>query len=637
MTTVEIDIEKLSTAMTELDNLSIALSSATTTVRYQSPVPLPSLTNAAMRDLEQWLSDQKPELKTRRDLAILLNKGGSTGTISFTVTDDNLTEIEKRLGQEIAKGLDDINPDAEPGAGLDVADMLKKYKNNANVTSAMYGELGPERSAEVLRMLKGLTNVSESYKDEYTDLYTSMTGALPSASTLLDRDWANEFTTYLMPPDAMSDDIRLPVFGSTSGPDVLADLLDGGTIAPDFLKGMGDEIERGERVLGDKAPGVWKALAGDDVGDLLMKQFSRHPEDALDWLQEGDENGRDRQTYWFNDRDFSNTGYDGVAQMVDKISTNPALMKDRPYDAAAIVTTFFDLVANSPGFTPENASASSDSLSHIMAVYMPAVMNGVGIQGDADWPVPDGEFVLSPFGNLGVMPLFQHDDLKSITAVAMSTEDGMATVAQGYTQLTTQRLAALADSGNITSGALSTILSDEAGLRGFLDRGAADAAINAGASADEKKRYFSNLVSEAAGILPIPKSKEIGEHAGDLVKNGYNYAVKYTINAGEEAANNRWATSEEEARDLAVSSAQHGYHESAYSLYRSLVGSGLVSEDALINGTHEGGAVKSYADLENPRSYNDNIRALLTDLDLNPNEILGEYYTQYNDPLAGVR
>lgn len=637
MTTIELDIEKLSAAITALGTLHDDIHDAVLNCRKQSPEPLPSLAEGRMVNLQTWLLDQKPELQTRRDWAILLKNGETKGTVKVDIPADTLEEIEKALGREIADGLDDLDVNAEPGTGTELVDIINQYSGNAIVTAAMYGELGPKRSAEILRMVHLVKGQSKSYPEEYNDLYDGLLDSMTSASQLLDRDFSEDLTHWLMPADAVSDDDGVDLLESQtalSGPRVLADLLDGGQLGSDFLKGMADEIERGEKQMGDKSPTVWNNVAGDDVGDLLFKQMSGDPTSTLDWFEEG---GRDREKYWFDQRDFSSTGYDGISEAVDSIVTDPGLVTTRAHDTSALATSFFDLVANSPGF--DDAKPAADSLSHIMAFYMPSVVKGVRVRGDEELPLPDESLALPPWDDLGVAPLFQHDDLERIAAVAMSTDDGTITVAEGYSQLTSQRLSALADDGTIDQGTLSTILTDDAGLRGFLDRAAADSDIRDGASADEKKRNFAHIVSEVAGELPIPGAEKLGDKGGDLLKSGYEYTVNHLIDRGEEAANDRWATSEEEARNNAVSTAESGYHEAKYSIYRALVESGIVQQNQVIDGTvsGNGSAIVPYDELTNPRSYSDNIDALLNHLNLDANTVTNEYFSQYVDPLAGVR
>lgn len=207
MATVEIDTTKLQAALDGLGTLIGNVRSAALRASNETPVPLPSLEGAELTGLLAWFEDQKPELKTRLDLAKLLDTDGN-GKASYEVAHgDQLWEVKNALGDNLAKQLEDLdinNPEDRKRA-TELANLLLAYKDDKAVSTRVMKEVGPLGLTSIVAKLRDLTssdmdsyvNLNRDDDDAAYDLQDLMgkglAGMLATASGELGTDWAKKF------------------------------------------------------------------------------------------------------------------------------------------------------------------------------------------------------------------------------------------------------------------------------------------------------------------------------------------------------------------------------------------------------------------------------------------------------------
>ncbi len=183
--------------------------------------------------------------------------------------------------------------------------------------------------------------------------------------------FGKELTRYLVAPLLNEDeqewaDEHVP--GMTGGA-ILGFMMRDVDYGPEFLKSAADELAYFEKQSEDgfMPATVWYAHngpspfnEGQDTADPMaemMRAMSRQPEVGYDFIRE--EGNAD---YFFDKRDWSQDGYDGISALADRVSTDPDIYEAHPREAAMIASQFVDWTADSPGFNNDDAKAASDSV-----------------------------------------------------------------------------------------------------------------------------------------------------------------------------------------------------------------------------------------------------------------------------------
>jgi hypothetical protein len=376
-----------------------------------------------------------------------------------------------------------------------------------------------------------------------------------------------------------------------------------------FLTGAAEELDRFEESYGEEAT-YWYAHNGaspfNEGGSLnpdpmaeMMRALSRQPDVGMEFFE-----SEDRRTRYFNDRDWSQDGYDGIAAVADSVSTDADNLQDNPELATMIAAQFVDETANSPDFNPEDAKRASDSVAHLLSFYMPSVAATMDADGSLDEGARTTDHItVTGMGTTGVMPVFYREDLAQMTKVAMSTEGGLTTMAEGVGGYTGERMAGLSseyseDTTNDTvRNQLRGALMDDAELQGFMERMAGETQIDEAVSRDKQRQFWINAVSEVAGAVPIPGSNAAGEALGEWGSKG----VEYAWNAGSEAvldqAGSSLADTAGEARDNAEDAAQARVPVISITGFHTLVDSGAIPRDQVPDSWYADGDLRPVTDI----------------------------------------
>ena len=226
------------------------------------------------------------------------------------------------------------------------------------------------------------------------------------------------------------------------------------------------------------------------------------------------------------------------------------------------------------------------------------------------------------------MPKFFRGDLASMTGVAMSTEDGMASLAGGVSDYRQTQINALAsdladhpDDINLRTQ-LQSVMMDDAELRGFTTKIAGDQEISDAHDTDQQRQFWTNLLAEGAKQIPI-KPPIVGT------------VVEHGIDLGAGAINNAWANTADGVEDDWEVNATNGVGQMNYEAYASLVEAGVIDDPP--PGFQSHGEMRGWNDIPlNERSdfaarASDEMRSYMPDESLE-NTYRGRFEDFYDDP-----
>ncbi len=601
---VSIDISALEGAISALTSLASRIDGQRNRVLTGTPCAVPSLSDGRVERVARWLRDQEPELSTRLDLARLLDTEGA-GVATYTTDADTLANTQKLLGSELAERVGDIRYDTDPETLRLLEEILSNRATDVQVMAAMYDDLEPQDTASVMAMLESNLGM---YGDEAAlDLAETLRLGLATATRApgFPSDWyGRELTRWFTAPmlDRDEQSWSMEHIPGMSGASLLAFMMREVNYDGDFLAGAADTLATFEKEMADGSFGPatfwyghngYSAFDGDHYGGSfadpmaeMMRAMSRQPEVGYDFLR-----APGNADFFFDKRDWSNDGYDGIAALADRVSTDPAVYRAHPTEAAMIASQFVDWTANSPGFNPEDARAASDSVAHLLRSYMPSVAAAMdGGSADGDPGILAAGLNVPGFGELGDMPRFFRGDLAAMTGVAMSTEGGMVDLAGGvadYRQTQVNTLASLLAENPQDIDLrthLQSVMMDDAELRAFTTRIAGETQISDAHATDVQRQFWTNLLAEGAKQVPI-KPPILGT------------VVEHGIDLGTSAINDAWANTADGVEDTWEANATTGIAQMNYESYASLVEAGVIPHDRVPPGFLDHGEVRGWNDL----------------------------------------
>ena len=505
---------------------------------------------------------------------------------TYSIDTDSLAATQEMLGGELADRINDVAHDTDP----ETLDMLNEILGNratdVQVMSAMYQDLEPRGTVAALSRLEENMRFAGAPEHALALAETLRQGlATASRDPYFPPDFGSELTRWCVAP-LLSDDesewARDNGLYPTAGASMLAFMMRDVNYDPTFLSGAAEQLAEYEKMTEDGiqpatdwyyhtgfSPLDPEGEVGENVDPMaeMMRAMSRQPEVGYDFLQtEGN------AAYFFDRRDWSKDGYDGIAALADRVSTDPGVYEDHPEGAALIASQFVDWTANSEGFNAEDAKPASDSVGHLLSTYMPsmaAAMDGGGEDGDPGTHNPPLEVI--GFGEMEHMPRFFREDLANMTGVAMSTEDGMVDMAEGVANYRQTQINTLADqlADNPDDIDLRTqlqgVMLDDSELRAFTTKIAGETEISDAHNTDQQRQFWTNLVAE--GVKQVPIKPPI---VGTIVEHG--------VDLGAGAINDAWANSADGVEDDWEVNATNGIGQMNFETYASMVESGVVPE-----------------------------------------------------------
>lgn len=186
-----------------------------------------------------------------------------------------------------AKGL---RQDSDPKDLVTFGTDLAEHLDDPALMARLFDEVGPEGTAQLLRLATFAADRSQSYPTEMEHTLTVLKTALANASGQL-RDaegFADELGRWLLPTELSEEEnAELLANGGLplSGPAALAQILRGMSFGADFLTGLAERVEHFER-SGEVDPVDYYKLMTPtrfddyqprDISALLFEQLAHHP------------------------------------------------------------------------------------------------------------------------------------------------------------------------------------------------------------------------------------------------------------------------------------------------------------------------------------------------------------------------
>ncbi len=627
MTTVNIDIAKLSSAITALTDLAGNIDGQRARATAGTPIGLPTLGDAELGKKARWLRDQVPELQTRHDLAVLLDEGDS-GHASYEVALDSLDMVKGMLGKELAEHLNDVDYETSEEDLEEINAILATQKADPDVMSSMFKELGPDGTVGVLGTITSTMRDSADI-DQLRDLADQMRTGLATASN--SESWQNrpdpygssltyaqmfadDMVRYSVAP-MMTDEEReafqeeYPNAQGMYGASILTFLMQEHGYSDDFLVSAASTLDTFEQGMHDGDFGeatYWYSHNGysplvekdelmyDDPMAAIMQNLGDNPSAGLRFFD-----SEDRQNFYFNDRDWSEDGFKSISMAADGITTDADNLAKDPELTTTIASSFLHQIADNDGFNAEDAKGGSPYVADMLKFYMPAVDQALRNGDDSGTP-RDVPFDLEYFGKFDHYPELFRGDLDSLMQVAMGTEGGMQSIAEGVgsfqqTQLNNAAVALGLDPDDPgTRTELRDVLERTSSLTGFTEYSVGQVEIDAAESRDEQRQAYIDLVSDAAGMVPLPGADVVGELGSKALDYGWGKAVEL----GTDAAGEHFASEAEGATDNAETRAEQGANRVKINAFLALVDAGVIPRDEVPDMWIENGSVIDAGDID---------------------------------------
>lgn len=627
MTTVNIDIEKLNTAITKLTDLAARIDGQRARASTGTPVSVPSLGDSELGKKSLWLRDQLPELQTRHDLAVLLDTG-DTGHASYDIAYDNLTNTKDLLGQQLASALNNVDAETSAEDLDELNSILVRQQNDPDVMGALFETLGPDGTVGVIGSLTTWMNfVGPDEVERLRTLAENMRSGLATASN--SPAWQNRPDPYgssLTYAQIFADDmVRYSVAPLLTteeqdafaqaypnvgmhGASVLTFLMQEHGYSGDFLVSAASTLDQFEQQSEDSMFGPatnWYSHNGmsslidsgqmgayDDPMAAIMQNFAANPDDGLTFFTE------DRQLFYFDKRDWTHDGYESIAMAADSIATDSDNLANNPEATTRLASAFVDYIADGEGFNPEDAEAASPYVADLLKFYMPAVDQALR-NGEMEGQPNSEPFELNYFGTFEHYPEFYRGDLDSIMQVAMGTEDGMTSIAEGVgafqqTQINNAAVVFGLDPDDpSTQTQLRDVLERTAALQGFTEYSVGQVEIDAAKDRDAQRQVFIDLVSDAAGLVPLPGADQVGDLTSKLVKFGFSQAV----DLGTDAAGEAFASEAAGVTDNAEKRAEDSTNRIKVNAFIALVEAGVIPQEEVSELWFEDGSLIGLGDI----------------------------------------
>jgi hypothetical protein len=588
---------------------------AATTASNGTPVSLPSLEGAEFTGLMSWFEDQKPELKTRLDLAVLLDTKG-TGSVKYEVNGDTLDNTKALLGNALADRGSGLRASDDPKFIRAYNDILASYTKDGKVMSPMFQKLGPEGTLKVLANV-GQANVPPMKEDvaakkRLMDLYREGLGAASKEPGFPNENFAKGLVTAATknPEDYVGRGTQ--GYGLTSA---LSVLMYNAHFSDGLSTGLANELDKYERLdhkgaknLWDNRPGsernfLWDQMlpyeAGTAAKDPMISMNSmlhNAPHAALDFYSDDA-----RARYYIHDRTWNGDRYLSLSQALDAATTDPALLKD-PQDAkraAELAGGTINLLGTRDNKDDlagiMSGGDGAKNFAHILGTYMVgadwAANHDTQLDlGDGkDDPSQAGNQFMDAFGTVANVPVFDQEALAKFGIVAMSSDDGMAEMRNSTNRYESMKLSGIADlikhprvgaDGHLIDGkdALHTATGQNAHLEGLFLKAAGDAAIAEGKDKDEQIGKWIDHAEQIVGLIPVPGVENM---ADGTAKDIVNLAIDEGKSSGVDSLKESLAHYEDDQRSKSIHDTQDALHQQEYVTAKTLLEQQVIKPDGL--------------------------------------------------------
>lgn len=519
--------------------------------------------------------------------------------------DDASPQVKEIVGERVAAELDAVARDAT--ALNDVATverctaLMTAFGDDQVVMASMYERLEPEGLLATFSNVQSMMYIGSNV-DELGGLARELRAGLQVASQDPGFDgetYGRELARYATYD--VTDDERAALF-DTYGSDgqghaaVLDFLMRDGDYGESLVRGVAWQMDEFER-SNPFGASTWahhdslaSPLTGLDGVDFsyqpdpmaaVMGQLGKHPELGLEFFTESGA-GEARSDFYFAERDWSRDGFSGISEAALAIGTDPENLAGSPEATARFVSEYFDRLPDNPEFNAESADGAAEPVAKLLKFYTPAMEVAID-SGSTDLAVGErlGHIgVESYLPDIDPYPLMDKADLNGLLKVALSTDEGVARVAEGVAGFQRAQLDAYAaaNPGGVPGdpGGLERIMTSTATLEGHLQYMTGEIAIEGAESRAQRVETFTNLVSEAVGMFPVPYADEAGEILGDVGKNAWEFAWNKLSEMPTETIDAAYSSNVDAVIQAQEEGAERAANRLVVNAYQALVQAGIL-------------------------------------------------------------
>lgn len=597
------DEDELADAQRVVDEIAQTVSDALSRAADADAALAASLRSARSTDVDsvgglddQALPDALRGLTTEEQVDYLLDHPDLADVLVPSLPDP----LKHELGEGLSDLVDGEVNDEDFGLDDETVDrlstLLDAYGGDPEIASSFYEDLGADGTVATLGSIESYLSIGATDREQVSALAEDLRRTLGTAGddpTFADHAFGEDLVrhaTYSLTDDqrdAFED--RYPHYGG-NGASILTYLMQDHGQDGDLVRGVAEQLDEFERSPGDRFQSAqeWYARTGysgltphddelggyDDPMAAALGNLGSHPEDGYRFLTDDPE----RQAYYFEERSWENDGFEGITRLAEGVGTDPDLREQHPAEQAGLVSRFFHGIAENESFSVDDAEAGSPHLAELLKHYTPAVDNALLFPNPSETPGVQ-DLSLEHLGSLDDYPILLSGDLDELMQVAVSTGDGATSIAEGigaYQQAQLNSVAAeLAANPNDpqTINELRNVLENTAGLRGFAEYSVGEVEIGDAEDADARVQAFSDLIGEAAGLVPFPGSGLAGEALGAVWEQG--------VDLGAGALTDAYGSQVEAVTANAESRAELGSTHVKVDAFLALAEAGVIPESEI--------------------------------------------------------
>lgn len=522
------------------------------------------------------------------------------------LADVMIPSLPGSLKDELGEGLSDVvDSTVNSDDGLDGEDaerlstLLDAYGGDSDIASSMYDDLGADGTVASLAALDNTLYISGD--ERVSALAEDMRRTLGTASQdpqFDSRQFGEDLTRYATwsldddQLDAYEDDY--PNASGANGASILTFLMGNDNLDGDLVEGVAGGLYDFEQMRGQDEARAWYSHTGqspltaepiddydgwyDDPMAAALDNLGGHPDNAYDFLTDDPA----RQEYLFQERNWEADGFEGVTSLAEGVGTDEDIRADHPAEQSEIVSNFLHGLAENDSFSVDNAEAGSESLADLLKHYTPSVDNALLYPSDSGTPGIH-DITAAGLGQLDDQPRILTGDLDELMQVAVSTEGGATSIAEGigaYQQSQINSLAGQLASDDLTAdqrqdieSELRRTLENSSALRGFAEFSVGEVEIADAEERDARVQAFSDIIGEAAGLVPLPGAGLAGE--------AVSFAWEQGVDLGTGALTDAYGSSAEAATANAEGRAAVGSSYAKIDAFLALAEAGVIPDDQI--------------------------------------------------------
>lgn len=506
------------------------------------------------------------------------------------------------LKEELGQGLSDLVDSEINNDDWDLDDdtmdrlstLIDAYGGDSDIASAMYDDLGADGTVATFGTIESyLGNADDERLRELAGDLRRTLGVASHDPQFDSRQFGEDLTRYAswqLDDDERGDyEDRYSHISGTQGASVLTYLMGNHSLEGDLVEGVATQLdvwERNEDAF--QSAEDWYSRTGysplnagedwngwyDDPMAAALGNLGDHPENAYSFFTDDP----DRQDFYFQERSWEADGFAGITELAEGLGTDEGLRESHPEEQADIVSRFLHGIAANESFSVDNAEAGSPHLAELLKHYTPSVDNALLFPSDSTSP---GIHDIEPvgLGELQDQPRILTGDLDELMQVAVSTEDGATSIAEGIGGYQQSQINSLAQQLAENPGdddietRLRGVIENTSALRGFAEYSVGEVEIADAEDKDARVQAFSDLVGQAAGLVPLPGAGIAGE--------ALSFAWDQGVDLGTGALTEAYGSNAEAATATAESRAEVGSTHAKIDAFLALAEAGVIPESEI--------------------------------------------------------